>query len=102
MADLESGANIDAEVKIRKAKPQGMPDTVKIVLEENDDIPPTGLFLGHNGKGFLIRPGEPVDVPRHILDILDNAVMSTPQTDPTTRQVIGHRDRMRYPYRIVN
>jgi len=98
----ELGVNIEPEVKIRKARPTSLPETVKIILEENDDIPPTGLFLGHNGKGYLIRAGEPVDVPRHVLDILDNAVMSSPQIDPTTRNVVGYRDRMRYPYRIVN
>lgn len=100
----ELGTNIDTDVKIQKkpARSVGMPDTVKIILEENADIPPTGLFLGHNGRGYLIVPGEVVDIPRHILEILDHAVMSTPQTDPSTKQVIGYRERMRYPYRVVN
>lgn len=99
----ELGTNIEPEVKIRKAvRTSSLPETVRIVLEENDDIPPTGLFVGHNGKGYLIRAGEPVDVPRHVLDILDNAVMSSPQIDPVTRGVVGYRDRMRYPYRVVN
>jgi hypothetical protein len=83
-----------------KAKP--VPDQrVKIVLEENDDIPPTGLFLGYNGTGYLLRPGEEVSVPPGVIEILDNAVMSSPQIDPQTRQVVGWRQRMRYPYRRV-
>lgn len=101
MSDSELGVNIEPDIKVKKAKPL-VPNTVKIVLEENDDIPPTGLFLGHNGKGYIIKPGEPVDIPQHLIDILDHAVMSSPQMDPSTKQVIGYRERMRYPYRIVN
>lgn len=72
-----------------------------IILEENDEIPPTGQFIGHNGNGYLLKPGEPALVPNHIIEILDHAVTSSPVTDPTTKQVIGHRDRMRFPYRRV-
>lgn len=96
----EFDVNIPQEIKIRKSKTLAK-DTLRIVVEENDDIPPTGLFLGHNGRGYLIRPGEPVDVPRHIVEILDHAVMSSPQIDPSTKQVIGYRERMKYPYRVV-
>jgi hypothetical protein len=85
-----------------KTAPVGMPQTVRIVIEENDSIPPTGLFVGLNGKGYLIRPGEEVNVPRGVMEILDNAVMSAPQIDPGTRRVVGYRERMRYPYRVIS
>ena len=93
----ELGNNLDVKIQKVRQPPSSKPETVKIILEENDDIPPTGLFVGHNGKSFLIRAGEPVDVPRYLLEILDNAVMSSPQVDPSTKQVIGYRERMRYP-----
>ena len=105
MSDM-LGSNLKTdEIKVRKAAgtaPVGLPETVKIILDESDDIPPTGLFVGVNGKGYLIQPGEEVNVPRSVLEVLDHAVMSSPQTDPQTRQVVGYRDRPRYPYRLVN
>ncbi len=84
-----------------KKKAVGMPKRVWIILEENDDIPPTGLFVSHNGNPFLIRTGEPVEVPEFLLGILDAAITTVAITDPTTRRVVGHRDRMRYSYRRV-
>ena len=74
---------------------------VKIVVEENDDIPPTGLPIGLNGKAYIIRPGEEVLVPMGVKEVLDQAITSVPQVDPSTRQVVGYRDRLRYPYRVI-
>lgn len=73
---------------------------VRIILEENDQIPPTGQFVGVNGVGYLVMPGTPVDVPESVLDVLDNAIMSVPVKDANDA-VIGYRDRLRFPYRIV-
>lgn len=103
-ADLQLGSNLPpvAPTK-RRGKPTtvGMPETVRLLIEENDSIPPTGVYVGLNGKGYLIRAGETVDVPIGVKDILDNAIETVPQIDPTTRRIIAHRERMRYPYRLI-
>lgn len=74
---------------------------VRIVLEDNAEIPPSGQFLGINGVGYLLRPNEEADVPIELLAILDDARVSLPVKDPATLRVIGYRERARFPYRIV-
>lgn len=104
MSEVEAlGSNLVIEEpgKIETRAPIGMPQSKWILLEENDDIPPTGLFVGHNGTGYIIQTGVPVQVPVHILEILDNAIMSAPVLDPNTKRVAGWRERRRYNYRFV-
>jgi len=74
---------------------------VKILLEENDNIPPTGQFIGVQGRGYMLMPGCVAEVPIGVINVLNDAIMSTPEIDPNTQQVIGYRDKLRFPYRIV-
>jgi len=102
MSAVDLGTNIPpAPAKRAKAAPVGLPKTVRIILEENDNIPPTGQFFGVNGRSYMLKPGMEADVPQGLIDVLDNAVTSTAIIDPDTRKVIGYRNAMRYPYRRV-
>ena len=83
------------------SRPNMPPGRVLIQLEENDNIPPTGQFFGVNGASFLLSPGVEVSVPQGLVDILDHAEMAVPVLDPNTKQVIGWRKKLRYPYRVI-
>lgn len=101
MSTPDLGTNIPP-AKRAKAAPIGLPKTVRIILEENDNIPPTGQFFGVNGRSYMLKPGMEAEVPQGLIDVLDNAVTSTPIIDPDTRKVIGYRNSMRYPYRVIS
>ena len=99
---MELQSNLkEPKIKPIMDKVTGAEPRVKIILEENDNIPPNGQYFGVNGKGFIIRPGEVVNVPLGLLSVLDSAVESRPVISPLTRQTTGYRDRLRYPYRRV-
>jgi hypothetical protein len=98
------GSNLGADepvAKPRARKPKDNEERMWIQLEENPDIPPTGLPIGVNGEVIIIMPSQPVHVPRKYIDVLDNAVVSVPMREPGTDRVIGHRDRRRFPYQRV-
>jgi len=74
---------------------------IRIVLEENENIPPTGQFFSINGRTFMLRPGDAADVPEALVNVLNDAVQDVPQIDQQTKQVIGYRKKLRFPYRVV-
>lgn len=73
---------------------------VRILIEDNDAIPPGGQFLQANGVPFLLQSGMEMDAPVSVLDVLDHAITSVPVTDEN-KNIIGYRDRLRFPYRVV-
>lgn len=74
---------------------------VRIMLEENDNIPPTGQFFGINGRSYILKAGVEADVPAEIINILNDAEQSVPDVDPYTNQVMGYRKKLRFPYRVI-
>lgn len=86
----------------RRTDSQPQPQSyARIILDNNDNIPPSGQFIGVNGVGYLVQPGVEVVVPIAVLDILRNAVMAVPQLDPQTQQVVGYRERLRFPFQVL-
>ena len=72
---------------------------VRIVLEDNAEIPPTGQFFSVNGRAYILRPNEEAEVPVELLSALNDAVMEVPIVH--NDQVTGYRKRMRFPYRVI-
>ena len=95
----KAAATRAAKAAVESAAPPKV-KRVKIILEENDAIPPTGQFFGVNGTGYQIQPGKEVEVPEFLLDVIDNAVTTKPVLNEDN-QVVGHRDVPRFPYRII-
>jgi len=48
-----------------------------------------------------LRPGEEAAVPVELLSVLNDALTDSPIIDPVTSQVLGYKQKLRYPYRIV-
>ncbi len=72
----------------------------KIVLEDNAEIPPGGQFISGDGRTFKLQSGVEVEVPEVILNVLETSMTSIPVMNDE-RQVIGYRDRLRFPFRHV-
>lgn len=108
MAKKDIGELLATDVEVAqlksRAKKVAAPASgrVTIILEENDNIPPTGQFIQVNGKAFMLRPGEPAEVPLEVISVLNDAVQDQPQIDQTTKQIVGYRKKLRFPYRVVN
>jgi hypothetical protein len=99
---MELESNLLPEVAPLKPKPVPLPPRVRIMLEEDENIPPGGLYLGLNGVGYILRAGMEADVPAGIVDILDHAITTVPVLDPVTKQTMGYRNKRRYSYRVIS
>lgn len=97
---VASPPSVDAK-PVKKASIGMQKDYVHIILEESENMPPTGLPIGVNGKGYILRAGEPAWVPPAVIEVLDNAIQAMPRKDSNTLKVIGTRSRRRFPYRLV-
>lgn len=100
LAAAAAGAAPDANEAKAAVNTPAKPKRVKIILDENDAIPPGGQFFGVNGTGYQIQPGKEVEIPEFLLGVIDNAVTTKPVVNEDG-QVVGYRDVPRFPYRIV-
>lgn len=99
-APAEEPAEVAAVGTTNQVEEMRRAKRVKIILEENDAIPPGGQFFGVQGTGYQIQPGKPVDVPEFLLGVIDNAVASKPVFNDDG-QVVGYREVPRFPYRVI-
>lgn len=97
---IEKDKLIDEPVQVAKKASKPQEKRVRIILEENDEIPPTGQFIGINGTGYILKPGLEASVPAVLLNVLNDAVKSVPITDGSNT-VIGYKDKLRFPYRML-
>lgn len=96
---VEKAVQKEAKYAWQRRHPEAK--AVRVVFEENPEIPPTGLFIGINDEQFYVVAGEEVEVPDFLLSHMDNAIMGTPIFNPSTQQVMGYRNRTRFPYRVI-
>jgi len=90
MGTLELPSNLEDEKETAApAAVTTMPKRVRIILEDNPNIPPTGQFFGVNGRTYILQSGVPADVPPELIDVLDHAIESVPMPDNLLCAVIG-------------
>jgi len=62
-------------------------------------IPKEGQFVSLNGYGFLIKPGEPVDIPRPVRQMIDTRVETETIQDENGKT--HTRDIPRFTYTLI-
>jgi hypothetical protein len=75
--------------------PKGHPKD-RIVIHEAVDIPREGMFISLNGYPYLIKPGEEVDVPRPVRDMLDTRIVTITSHDESGKEYTKDIKRVNY------
>jgi hypothetical protein len=71
----------------------------RIVIHQGEDIPKEGIFLSLNGYPFQVKPGEEIDLPRPVRNMLDTMIKTE-----TTQGEDGkkfYRDIPRFTYTLI-
>ena len=93
--------NPDPVVNKASVAPLSKAKRIRIILEDNEAIPPTGLFIQPNGRPYLLMPSVEVDVPVEVISVLNDAITEVAVIDNLTMKVVGFRKRLRFPYQVV-
>lgn len=83
-------APVEAPAKVDRKKDW---ITIQIAEKEGDNQP---VFVGHNGKAYFIRRGEPVQVPKHVVSVLKDAMQMHRTNDGEWKRVPS------YPFQILS
>lgn len=62
---------------------------------------PRRQFINAYGREFEIERGKDIQVPREVLEVLDNAIIGMPEPDPEDPDKTLIVDRKRFPYTLV-
>lgn len=73
-------------------------NTTRITISE-DPTNNQPVYVGHNGKSYRIRRGEPVDIPTELVEVLRNAVQQVPKLDRDGR-IEGWKAVQAYPFQV--
>lgn len=65
----------------RKKKENWRDDKINIKIHKMEGVPDP-VFVGVNGVGFGIKPGETVSVPKAVLEVLENSNIETKEYTP--------------------
>jgi len=77
-----------------------LPEKVKVIFRSTEGVGgKDDIFIGLNGQSFLIKRDEPVEVPRALLNVIDDAIMTI--YEQTESGLSKPRDIPRFPYEIV-
>lgn len=104
MSDLDiSTKAAPARSTAKAAALEGKPGTTRIVIPKTKDAI-NDVPVGVNGTMWLIKRGVPVDVPNHVVEVLENArgMEYERQVDPVTgRAELIPQETMSYPFQRV-
>jgi len=68
----------------------------RIIIHEHPDIPAEGLFVSLNGYPFLAKPGEEVDIPRPVREMLDTRIVTITRQDDEGKDHVKDIKRVNY------
>lgn len=101
----ETQAPVPKPVKVGKEPKLDQPRVKIHIMKLDGDTGNDDVYVGVNGKGYLIKRGEDVDVPVEVVEVLKNAVETRyhEQRDPDkpNKVALVRRDVHSYPFSIV-
>ena len=75
--------------------PKGHPKD-RILIHEAADIPREGMFISLNGYPYLVKPGEEIDIPRPVRQMLDTRVITLTSHDDNVKEYTKDIKRINY------